>query len=83
MEPQLKQSHERTNAGDERDRGKDRLRDAAPDVPTRLVADAVVGVVIVRVRQVAGEQDRVRLVGLSGPKSDAELRVSRKDCQQV
>ena len=51
---------QRTDAGDERHVGERRLREAAPGVPPRLVPKLVDQVVVVRVRQVAWEQDDVR-----------------------
>ena len=54
----------RTDGGDEDGVGEEELRETAPDVPARLVADAVVGVVVVGVGQIAGENDDVCVVSL-------------------
>ena len=58
------------NRGDEWHGGEQELGEAAPDVPARLLAEAVIGVVVVSVREVAGEEDRFGLIGLRA----AELR---------
>jgi len=54
----------RTDCGNEDGAGEQELREAAPDVPPRLVPGAVVGIVVIGVGQVTGQDDDVGLIGL-------------------